>query len=519
MAARNQLLGTVLIKISIAVLVLLVGSYLFLRFDLSRNRSFSLSRQSRETVRNLKDDVLVKVFASKELPPQFSGISRSLRDILVEFQRESRGKFRFEYVKAASNDELISQAQDYQLRSYTVHISEKEQLVSKQVVLGIAFEGGGKATGLELMPGMEPKLEYQIMKKIGRIDGALLPELTVFADSLSLMYHFGANQNELYSFFFELQENFTVLYTDLKTQPRFTPVMLSLGVVGNLEEIQLYHFDQYLMRGGKVVMVQDRVQMAPGPYGTAVFENESNLFNLLQHYGVMIRPNIVLDRECEIRQGLGAQIPYPFSPLVRANQEHPVTKGFDTVFLYMASELVLLPESTLQMEPILKTSNRSNRMSGPVFDLESSIRQGLDPGYLNLPPLTVAAHIRGKFKSFFTEAKTDSTFFPSSDTAEILLFGDSELPMDFGAGAFIVLNAVDYLLGRYQMITLRSRNPQPSLLSLENYLQKNEIQSADPQAELNRLNLLFRLTSILAPALLMILLGTVVEITRYRTKK
>jgi len=77
MNTRNQIYGTYAIKILIAVLILILSGFLFLRLDASRHRSHSLSRITKKTLRELEDRVVVKVFASAELPGEFGTLNRT----------------------------------------------------------------------------------------------------------------------------------------------------------------------------------------------------------------------------------------------------------------------------------------------------------------------------------------------------------------------------------------------------------------------------------------------------------
>ena len=511
MKARQQILGTYSVKIAIALLILFVGGFLYLRLDVSRNRAYSLTPQTRQSLRSLQDRVVVKVFASQDLSPQLSNLNRSLRDMLTEFARLSRGKLQFEYVRAKSNEDLIEQAKQYSIQPYTVVTMENDQQVSKLVVLGLSFESGGKTSATYLRPGMETMLEYQILKHLNQLNTANLPALSVFADSLGLMFQYGNNPDETATFFLELMQNYNIVRTDLLKPPEFTPVMLCLGVIDSLKTEQLYNLDQYLMRGGMVVMCQDRVAVFNTPQGTGVIEIKSALYPLLEHYGIHIKPNIVLDRECEIRQGsgLGSQVPYPFFPLIRPNPRYPYTMGFESIYLYFASEVTAMAGSKLKYEPVLQTSARSNALDGPRYDLELAINQGLDPGFLNLPPKTVAAEFSGKITSYYNAAPGDSNYRASNDKARFIVFGDSELPIDFGAGTFIVLNAVDQLLGRAGMQRLRSPRENNSFLGVDVLIQKRKLAPSDPERETSHLALAFKLTAILLPSLLLALAGII----------
>ncbi len=512
MNTRKQIYGTYAIKILIAVLILILSGFLFLRLDASRHRSHSLSRITKKTLRELEDRVVVKVFASAELPGEFGTLNRTLKDMLQEFQNVSRGKLKFEYARASDPEELADEAMQYNIPQIPLTIFEKDRMVSKNIVFGIGFEGMGKSAAMTLRPGMEQMLEYQLVKQINKLQRSKLPELTVFADSLALLSQYSIYPDQLATFFLELEENYEVLHSNLLTAPKQSPVMLCLGVVDSLSTLQLYHLDQYIMAGGKVVMLQDRALVSYTQQGTAVMEIHSNLFTMLEHYGILIKPNIVLDQDCEIGMlpGQGGQIPYPFFPHLQPVAKIPYTSGFENIVMNLASELALMPGTKLNMEPVLQTSGKSNILLGPWFNLDEAVKTALEPGSLEMPPIPVAAQFSGPFKSYFNHALTDSTFHASSDSSRIILFADSDFNLEFGSGgAYIILNAVDHLLGRNDMVKLRSFRSSYNRLGADVYLNKRGRQVADPAREMSRLGSIFKLSAIVLPLLLLAFVGLI----------
>jgi len=227
----------------------------------------------------------------------------------------------------------------------------------------------------------------------------------------------------------------------------------------------------------------------------------------LEHYGIYIKPNVVLDRDCEIRQGagLGTQAPYPFFPFIKPNEKYAYTTGFDTIFMYFASELATVPGSKIKMQPVLKTSPQSNVLEGPSYNLDLAMQRGLDPRFLNQPPRTVAAEYSGKLTSFCQPKPGDNKYQGSVANSQIILFGDSELPMDFGAGAFIVMNAIDHLLGREDMVKLRSPRRSVNQLGVGVYMNKRGMQPSEPEQTARKLTLGFQLMSVLIPLALLAL--------------
>ena len=202
---------------------------------------------------------------------------------------------------------------------------------------------------------------------------------------------------------------------------------------------------------------------------------------------------------------------------MRPNPDYPYTAGFQVITMNIASEINPIPDAKIKFEKVLQTSNHSNILIGPEFRVDVAVQRGLDPSYLNQAPKTVAAEVSGTFHSFFNEALDDSTFYNSTDKAKIILFGDSEFPLEFSAGAFIVLNAVDYLLGRNDMIKIRSPRDVYNELSAEVYMQKHQMQPAEPEKTISILNRYFRLAAIFLPVLLLALFG-IIQASRYTAK-
>jgi len=305
---RDQILSAYLLRIGIAVMLLLVAAYIYFRIDVSHGKAYSLGKYSRETAAKLQDRVVIKIYASKDLPGTFSTVHRYLKDILNEYKSAGKGKFSYEYARFKDAQELREQAQINGLQPIPVQMYENDQVVMKEVILGMVFESQGRFDVMNVYPGLEPTLEYEITKKVQNIDGKLLPTITVFQDSI---YQYFPTQLLTE----ELNDNYIINVTDLDSLPKFNPVMLFTGVIAPLTETQLYNLDQYIMRGGKVVFLQDRVNSDQN----SAFTFDSNLFDLLAHYGVLIHPNMVLDRVGDVRsgRGLGQQLPYPITVSIR----------------------------------------------------------------------------------------------------------------------------------------------------------------------------------------------------------
>ena len=509
---RDQILSAYLLRIGIAVMVLLVAAYLYFRVDVSHGKAYSLGKYSRETASKLQDRVVVKIYATKDLPGEFSTVHRYLKDVLTEFRRAGKGKFSFEYARFKDAAELREQAQINGLQPIPVQMYENDQIVMKEVILGVVFESQGRFDVMNIYPGLEPTLEYELTKRIQNIDGKLLPSVTVFQDSI---YKYFPTQ----LITDELNDNYNVVVTDLDSLPRFNPVMLFTGVVASLSDTQLYNLDQYIMKGGKVVFLQDRINSDQN----SAFTFDSNLFDLLAHYGVLVHPNMVLDRIGDVRsgRGLGQQLPYPIYPIVRGMENSPITRGTDNTVMYFASEIAPLDSVNIKFEPILQTSADSGKLPGPNFNLEAVLFPQGGQYTLGKPPITVAASVKGKLKSYFGDKPQlqKPGFIASRDNAAFTIFGDRELYMDpdkpeFINRCYVVLNAIDHYLENPSMIRIRTRRMFSSRLDIPYYMYKKNIMPAEPLPVMNRIKATFKAIAIALPPLMMLIMGLLVWLSR-----
>lgn len=503
----NQIIGSYLLKIGIILMLLLISTQLYLRLDLSANKDFSLGKYSRQTVAELKDKMVVKIYASKDLPPEFGAVKRYMQDLMAEYKRASKGNFNYEFVRYKEAEELANLAQENHLQTFPVQIYENESLVMKDVILGLVFESQGRFDIMNLYPGLEPTMEYEITKTIQQVDGKALPFLHVFQDTLYKRY-----PAQLFNR--EINQNYKVGITDLEKPLPQIQTLLFAGITDSLSQEQLYNLDQFIMKGGKVVFLQDRIHT--DQYGINALQ--SNIFDLLAHYGVLIQPNMVLDSRCyEGRgRGLGEYIPYPIFPVVRGIDKNPISHNTDNTLLYFASEITALDSINIEFEPILQTSASSGRLKGPVFNVEPIMSYGLSYP-MNEPPITVAAKVSGKLTSFFARNKDMQKpgFVAGRKDAQFIVFGDSELFMDpeeplYLNRSFVVLNALDYFMDNHSLIKIRTRNPAPSVLRMDYYMYEKQIQPSELEhyRSISRtLTSIFKLTAIFLPVILLSAMG------------
>jgi len=504
-------MSSLLIKIGIVVALLLVVGYFGLRIDFSLGKAYSLSRVSKEAMRSLQDVMVVKIVSSPTLPATMNSMDRYTNDLLREYASVSRGKFRYEYVKPRSREELYQLAQESGLSRIRFQIYENDQMTSKEVIFGLLFEYQGKTQSMNLMPQMEPKLEYELTMRIQSLAAHTMPKVAVFRDSSYYDFNVEGFERALFS-------NFDAYAADLVEPLVQTDALLVTGTVQDISENQLYNLDQYLMGGGKVVFLQDKVDTD----GTHIYSLDTNVIKMLEHYGFRLSDDIVLDMNCDLRQtGLGKMTHYPMYPVLRGSS-HPITQNMDNIVMYLASGISFSGKAGISFEPILQSSAQSSWMKAPKFEIGKGLLT--DPRYEDFKagPINMAAILSGSFDSFFIGsefARTDPSFVAHSPKLKMVLFGDKELVIDSDKNIYdqrsnVVFNALDFLLDRDSMIHIRSRHLSSSLLSVPRFMQRIGIAWGNMEKIENNIKTTAKVIAILLPPLILALIGLLLAMKR-----
>ena len=181
----------------------------------------------------------------------------------------------------------------------------------------------------------------------------------------------------------------------------------------------------------------------------------SNVFTFLNSYGLNVNQNLVLDKSCgrvQVQQQMGfirmnVPMDYPFLPVVKKfNEQELVVSGLEQIHLFFPSEIVLdtaLSQNVAGVIDLFKSSNKSGIMSG---------RYILSPDPKNNP--------------FLQNLNQGSKVLGASSRlvsgGELIVIADSKFLSD-DAGMSVpenmvfLMNAVDYLAGEKELISLRSR--------------------------------------------------------------
>ncbi len=126
--------------------------------DLTRDRVYSLSKESKLTLKKLKSPMTVKLFITPNLPPPLSTYERYTKDLLSQYKNAGGGNFQFEIIDAIKNQ---SEAIDYGVQESQISVLEKDQTQIKRVFFGMSVLYGDTRITIPFIDTTEG-LEYEI---------------------------------------------------------------------------------------------------------------------------------------------------------------------------------------------------------------------------------------------------------------------------------------------------------------------------------------------------------------------
>ncbi|PIZ72863.1 hypothetical protein COY07_02680 [Candidatus Peregrinibacteria bacterium CG_4_10_14_0_2_um_filter_43_11] len=472
---------TKIIRLSYLFMILIIGivvmggyisSRHFFRVDLTQNQEFAISETSKEIMGTLDDIVTVKVFFSKELPPNLIVVRQYMEDILQELSSYAGNNLNVRFVDP-SQESSAEEARLLGIPPVRMNILTKDKFEVKNGFLGVALMYGGQHEVLPIVQDTR-NIEYDLISAIKKLTSPEVRRIGFLTghNEYSIKSRFIGSTGDSYSLAAEaLGKNYKVTVVSADSSRDLEAI--DTLVVGGAESVFMEHekivLDQYLMKGGNLVflldgtLVQDFLEAQP---------LDLNLDDLLEQYGVRIEPYFALDHLNEtasFEQGLiELVIPYPF--WVKAISDNfdkisPIVSKLDVLVFPWVSPLFVFEKEGIKTRPLVSTSAEAWVRQYP-FNLDPNA-EIVSTGKAQQYPLAVLSE--GTFVSPYGDqkfSKLRNSFedfaFESNQKGRVLVAGNSRFLTDrmvqqYKQNLDFFLNAIDYLTLDETLIGIRSK--------------------------------------------------------------
>lgn len=468
-------ISNLLLIAGILVIINLIGIRLFTRIDLTENSIYTLSKASRKTVANLEDRLTVKAYFSKDLPPPYNANARYLKDALEDYRSYGHGKFHFEFVDPATEEQLEKEAQSYRIPPVQVNVMAKDKVELKRVYMGLVLIYQDKHETIPLIRNVA-NLEYDLtsmikrltserIRKVGILNGYGTPDINAdLRQAKGLM-----------------EKNYEVVPVSLAGDDLIDPDIEALLIIGPKEPFDdwaKFTIDQYIMNGGKVAWFINKVNARLQE--SQAKPNNLQLDDLTRHYGFMVNNNLVTDAHCGVinmqqRQAfftITNMVQYPpFPEIKHLNKKSPIVKDIESMMLFFPSSIDTISPSSkgINVTPLLYSSERTHLQQGR-YDINPTSRM-LKEGF-NEGEKILGLACTGSFESFYAgkpvPQPVDSNVPPpaveimtQSSETRMVVVGDGNFAMDAYASSaanfVFFMNVVDWLVQDSDLMQIRGR--------------------------------------------------------------
>lgn len=398
------------VVLGVVVAANVVARFAPIRLDISDGRVYSLSPASKQVLKRLEDPLLVTAYFSPDLPPQYAATRDYLENLLKEYRAYARGMLRYEFVRAEDTEKFREAALREGIPAIRFNILEKESYQVREAFLGLTLKHLDKK---EILPFVQDAggLEYDITAHIKKMMREKKKAVGFVASNGAM-----GLEDLPRAVRAKLEESYEVRPVELEESTGALDgleAVLLLGPVQRLSDRAVYALDQFLLSGKSVGLALDvkRVDMR----NFLASPLDLGLDGWLKHLGLELRKNLVLDFQAQ-KVSLAAQqgfatittiVDYPpFVVATDLSQEHPATKGLDSLALpYVAPVEVSTTAAGRMSSALVKTSRASWTKSD--WDRQFATLNPFDtmrPAPQDAKgPFNVAVVTEGVFDSYFPE--------------------------------------------------------------------------------------------------------------------
>ena len=458
----SQTLVRIGLILGILVVLNFISIRLFGRLDLTSQGVYTLSEASRKLVGSLDDRVTVKAFFTEDLPSPYNNNRRSVLDILNDYKAYSKGNLQYEFINP-QGEKGEQDAQQQGIAPVQVQVVNEDKLEVKRGYLGLVLLYEDKKEVLPVVQNLST-LEYDISSALKRLTAK---------SKKKVGYTTGHGETEISAMRQAYQaetQQYDLTPVDLskgEPVPSDIEALLVIAPQSRFQDSAQYQIDQYLMRGGKVAFMLNRVnanlQMRMGQ------PVDLGLDGMLEQYGVRVNPDLVRDAQCaniSVMQQQGgftfqSQVPFLYIPVAsNFDKSNPIVKDLQGIILHFVSSLDTTSNSSkgLRSTVLMRSSKQSGRQTG-MFAIDPF--QRFTPDDLRENGIPLAAVVEGSFKSYFV-GKQPAAVVAASPETRIIVVGDGDFMKDEMLGnrgnLTFFANIIDYLADDAGLITIRSKN-------------------------------------------------------------
>lgn len=366
---QSTVITRVILFVAIAVVVNLIAYNAFFRLDFTADQRYSLSKATKDIVKDLDETVTVTAYFSSELPPQLDRIRRELRDKLVEYQNASSGNIVYRFIDPDQEKLTDQEMMQKGIMPTQFQITERDKVETRRGYMAAEVAMGTQTSVLPMIVN-EASMEYDLTKSIKEVSVKDKPKVGI------LQGHGEAGMDRLRDVRQQLNVLYEVTTLNIEAGKPLEPAEYkAIAIINPQDSIPAAHLsalDDYLSKGGGIFLalsssqIQQQMIQPKADVGFRAW---------LADKGINLGEGAVISARCgqvQYQQQMGMMnimrsVEFPYFPIIDQFADHPVSKGLEAMILNLPAAITYTPEEGVNYTALAKTHELSATANLPVF--------------------------------------------------------------------------------------------------------------------------------------------------------
>lgn len=513
--------GVLILLWSVNFLVMWLGERAV--WDATPDKRYSLSAQTKDFLAENNTNISIRLYVSRDLASkdtELGAYALYIKKLLEEYKLNSRGLITLTVTEVVPFSNTQIAAEKAGITEMVAASGEKHLYLGASLI----NPWGETHTINSFYPKRQKNAEDDITRALSVLTAGVKKTIGI----MSPFFNIAMTANPLdgrtdWPFVAQLRAaGFKIVPIDEGSPyiPRSVDAVLVYYPL-KLDRLGLYALDQYLMRGGNVIMMADSFSEERFRGKDTFVTYQSGVSALLEKMGISYAEDILVGDNANSRPVMmdGQKIKYPFLLNLGKEQitKHPLTEGVSKLWLNEAGLLEYTPQKDLTATVLFSTGENSGAMSSEKMT-EDSYQNILKNYYATKGKYPLAILLEGKFKSIFEEPLIENpkllaampVFLTSGiENGKFLFVADADMALEilwsdakFGSvyeAEFIsdnmrfIRNAADYMTNSgYASVLPKTQNNSSESLAAVFYKKavkafaKSQMENAKAYAEVQR---------------------------------
>ncbi len=409
-------------------------------YDFTSDKRLTLSPATQKMLAEIKDPLFFRLYISPSLPeqmPRLAQYSEYVVQLLEQYRTASKGMINFDIRRPQPFSSIAKEARKLGLKSFSSPDGKSELWFG-----ALAFTDRGRS---RTIPAFADLRRHYLESDLNRIILSLeknpaRPKIGIISPDLPLgnPRQKTIKSGESWNIINQLEKDYRLeaisgqavqIGADINT-------LIYVNPSSNISKLNLYALDQFVLRGGNLIMFVDALDENTGKQNA-----DENLNYLLNNWGVSFSAKEVIgdknnSEEAIINKQSRQYYPWLNIPAKEINQDNAITSDLDNLIFRSPAAIYVSEKDGIKAVPLATTSAAGGSVLTKIAalpDKNAVFRHYKDTG----ERYNLIVELSGKFSSVFTDNIMNGTPY----SAKMLTY----LPESLKPGHVVIIGDTDFL--------------------------------------------------------------------------